>query len=600
MTLRSTLLAALAIVFPTTAAAQDARQMVAEHVEQHAQQWGDVALRIWDYAEVGYQETESSALLREQLAEAGFAIEAGVVGMPTAFVAEWGSGGPVIAILAEFDALPGITNEAIPERAPHPEHTAGHACGHHLFGAGSVGAAVAVKHWLETSGTPGRIRVYGTPAEEGGSGKVYMVREGLFDDVDVALDWHPSSANAANAGASLANKSAKFRFTGISSHAAGSPENGRSALDGVEAMNMMTNMLREHVPEKTRIHYVITSGGSAPNVVPDFAEVFYYVRHPDWQQVNAIFDRVAAAARGAAMGTETEVDWEIIHGNHALVPNVTLARAMHANLTEVGGVHYDTVEMAFARGIQETLFVDPPPLEMAARVLPFQILEPGGAAVPASKRRGIFVVAAIAVAIAIVAFLMTRGGEGPAARDLAIQHNELGQSYEAANNLDGARAEYRAAIAADATYAVPYNNLATLEMRGQNWARADSLLQRALGLDEAYAAAHFNRGGVLWEMDDLAGAEREYRAAIAADPSEVLAYSNLGVLLLEQDRLDGARDALEAGETANPLSAPLVRNLGRLSLAEGDTTAAVSYLRRALSLSPGDPVATRILDELQP
>jgi len=229
-----------------------------------------------------------------------------------------------------------------------------------------------------------------------------------------------------------------------------------------------------------------------------------------------------------------------------------------------------------------------------------EILEPGGAAVPASKRRGIFVVAAIAVAIAIVAFLMTRGGEGPAARDLAIQHNELGQSYEAANNLDGARAEYRAAIAADATYAVPYNNLATLEMRGQNWARADSLLQRALGLDEAYAAAHFNRGGVLWEMDDLAGAEREYRAAIAADPSEVLAYSNLGVLLLEQDRLDGARDALEAGETANPLSAPLVRNLGRLSLAEGDTTAAVSYLRRALSLSPGDPVATRILDELQP
>ena len=298
--------------------------------------------------------------------------------MPTAFVAEWGSGGPVIAILAEFDALPGITNLATPERNPHPEHTAGHACGHHLFGTGSVAAALAVKDWLETSGTPGRIRLYGTPAEEGGAGKVYMVRGGLFSDVDVALDWHAGDRNAADAGASLANKSAKFRFHGVSSHAAGSPWNGRSALDGVEAMNAMVNMMREHVPQESRIHYVITSGGSAPNVVPDFAEVYYYVRHPESAEVQRLFERVVKAAEGAALGTGTQVEYEVIHGIYALLPNDAAQRAMYENLVAVGGVSYTPDEREFAETLRQSLPEDALSLESAMEVQPYEFTRSGG------------------------------------------------------------------------------------------------------------------------------------------------------------------------------------------------------------------------------
>jgi aminobenzoyl-glutamate utilization protein B len=208
-----------------------------------------------------------------------------------------------------------------------------------------------VKEWLEETGTPGTIRLYGTPAEEGGSGKVYMVREGLFKDVDFAIHWHASDENRAQGKTSLANRSAKFRFTGVSAHAAGAPERGRSALDGVEAMNMMANMMHEHMPQDARMHYVVTSGGAAPNVVPDYAESFYYVRHPTPEGVEAIWKRLEDAARGAALGTGTKVEWEIIHGNNPLLINETLAKRMHAHLTAVGGVAYDKDEAAFARKI---------------------------------------------------------------------------------------------------------------------------------------------------------------------------------------------------------------------------------------------------------
>jgi aminobenzoyl-glutamate utilization protein B len=264
-----------------TTQAQDPKQAALASIDAQTDRYAKIARQIWDFAEVGYQETKSSALLQEQLRGAGFTVEAGVAGMPTAFVASYGSGKPVIGILAEFDALPGITQDDSPERRPRAGMEAGHACGHHLFGTGSTAAAIAVKDWLARTKGTGTIRIYGTPAEEGGAGKVYMVRAGLFKDVDTVLHWHAGDRNDASPGSSLANKSAKFRFHGVSAHAAGAPERGRSALDGVEAMNMMTNMLREHVPEDSRLHYVITSGGSAPNVVPDFAEVFYYVRHPD-------------------------------------------------------------------------------------------------------------------------------------------------------------------------------------------------------------------------------------------------------------------------------------------------------------------------------
>lgn len=314
-----------------------------------------VARQLWEWAELGYLENRSSDLLQSHLTEAGFEIEEGIAGIPTAFMAEWGEGGPVIAILAELDALPGINQDALPTRAPISGKGAGHACGHNLFGAGSLSAAIEVKNWLEATGTPGRIRLYGTPAEEGGSGKVYITRAGFFDDVDIAIHWHADDENSASASSSLANRSAKFRFHGVSAHAAGAPERGRSALDGVEAFNMMVNMMREHVPQDARIHYVITSGGVAPNVIPDFAEVFYYVRHPDPSGVEAIWGRLEDAARGAALGTGTTVDWEVIHGNNPLLVNETLARAMHEKLIEVGGITYTDDEQAFAEEIRQSM-----------------------------------------------------------------------------------------------------------------------------------------------------------------------------------------------------------------------------------------------------
>ncbi len=357
--------------------AQERGPSIASLVDARQERLAEVALEIWDFAEVGYQEVQSSALLQQELESAGFSIESGVAGMPTAFVAEWGSGTPVIGILAEFDALPGITQDAVPERAPLPEKGSGHACGHHLFGAGSMGAAIATKEWLEATGTPGTIRLYGTPAEEGGAGKVYMVREGLLGDVDVTLHWHAGDNNSASPSTSLANKSAKFRFHGISAHAAGAPDRGRSALDGVEAMNHMVNLMREHVPMETRIHYVITSGGSAPNVIPDFAEVFYYVRNPEPAMVQDLFDRVVAAAEGAALGTGTTMDYEVIHGLYNLLPNETLQGVMWGNLNRVGGVHYDQRERAFAELLYETFPGGGPSLESAAEVQPFDFVRAG-------------------------------------------------------------------------------------------------------------------------------------------------------------------------------------------------------------------------------
>ncbi len=348
MRIPTSFLAVLAFSACAHAQAPTGTDAVLQSVDDRYEMTAGIAQNLWDWAELGYQENRSSQLLQSTLATEGFTVEAGVAGIPTAFVASWGSGGPVIAVLAEFDALPGITQDATALRSVVSDKHAGHACGHNLFGAGSVTAALEIRKWLEETGTPGTIRLYGTPAEEGGSGKVYMVRAGLFDDVDIALHWHASDANSAAARTSLANRSAKFRFHGVSAHAAGAPERGRSALDGVEAFNMMINLMREHVPQDARIHYVITSGGIAPNVVPDFAEVFYYVRHPDADGVEEIWARVEDAARGAAMGTGTSVDWEVIHGNNPLLVNETLAKMMDAKLRIVGGVEYSAVEQTFA------------------------------------------------------------------------------------------------------------------------------------------------------------------------------------------------------------------------------------------------------------
>lgn len=330
-----------------------AHENAIKEINQKEKWYGALSKQIWNYAEVGYQEVKSSALLQEQLKKEGFKVQSGVSEIPTAFVATFGEGKPVIGILGEFDALPGLSQDSIPVKKAIGG-IAGHACGHHLFGVGSMASAIAVKNWLVQSGHKGTIRFYGTPAEEGGSGKVYMVRDGLFNDVDVVLHWHPGDGNSASSSSSLANKSAKFRFRGISAHAAAAPDRGRSALDGVEVMNYAVNMMREHVPSATRIHYVITDGGKAPNVVPDFAEVFYYVRHPSRAYVASIWERVQKAAQGAALATGTTVEEEVIGGVHELLPNDVLAGLVHQNLTAVGGVKYTPEELKYAEEISKT------------------------------------------------------------------------------------------------------------------------------------------------------------------------------------------------------------------------------------------------------
>jgi aminobenzoyl-glutamate utilization protein B len=350
---------------------------ILKKLEAKTAYYSDIAQQIWGLAEMGYQEEQSSALLQETLSAAGFKISTAVAGIPTAFTAEYGTEGPVIAILGEYDALPGLSQKAVPNKESAGEK-AGHACGHHLFGTASTAAAIAVKEWLEANNKKGRIRFYGCPAEEGGSGKVYMVRAGLFEDVDIALHWHPGAKNAASAGAALANKSAKFRFYGVSAHAAAAPHMGRSALDGVEAMNNMVNMMREHVLEDARIHYVITSGGKAPNVVPDYAEVYYYARHNKRDVVMDIFDRMVKAAEGAALGTGTTMDYEIIGGTHELLPNLSLQEMVHKNLTKVGGVQYNEPELAFANTIAKTLGQENADQETAAAIAPYKTTAKAG------------------------------------------------------------------------------------------------------------------------------------------------------------------------------------------------------------------------------
>ncbi len=347
-------------------------------IQAHYDQYKNMALQIWDYAEVGYKEVKSSALLQKTLQENGFTVEAGVAGMPTAFVATYGTGKPVIAILAEFDALPGLSQTTAPEKNSAGKD-AGHACGHHLFGVASVASGIAIKKLIEEKKFTGTIKVFGCPAEEGGSGKVYLVRAGLFKDVDVAIHWHPGNDNGITMTSALSNISAKFRFRGISAHAAASPERGRSSLDGVEAMDNMVNMMREHIPQETRIHYVITNGGKAPNVIPDFAEVYYYVRHPKRDQVQSIFNRVVNAANGAALGTDTKMEYEIIGGTHDLLLNKTLAEIMQKNLEKTGGIQYTAAEVDFGNKIQATFGFPAPPVTNAGLIKPLKIeMDAGG------------------------------------------------------------------------------------------------------------------------------------------------------------------------------------------------------------------------------
>jgi aminobenzoyl-glutamate utilization protein B len=343
-----------------------------------AAHYADIAKQIWGFAEVGYMETKSSALLQSELRSAGFTITTGIAGEPTAFIAEFGSGKPVIAILGEYDALPGLSQAATPERQPLANGGPGHGCGHHLFGTASTAAAIALKEWMIANKVKGTLRMIGTPAEEGGAGKVYMVRDGVFNDVDAVIAWHPGDENAVSGERSMANISGKFRFHGLSAHAAASPERGRSALDGVEVMNVMTNYLREHIPDGSRIHYVVTNGGKAPNVVPDEAEVYYVARHVNMGITKDIWERITNAARGAALGTGTTFDLQLVGSVYALQPNETLARVQQRALERVGGFTYTPEERAFAERLQRSTAFTPTPLENTSRVKPL-VLDLAGA-----------------------------------------------------------------------------------------------------------------------------------------------------------------------------------------------------------------------------
>ena len=340
---------------------------VTTKVDAHAEHFGGLSRQIWELAEVGYKEHKSSALLQAELKAAGFAVETGVAGIPTAFVATYGSGKPVIGLMAEYDALPGLSQNDVPKRDPRVANAPGHGCGHNLLGAGTVLAAVALKE----QGFAGTLKVFGTPAEEGGGGKVYMIRAGAFKDVDAVLAWHPSDRNQGNVSTTLANITAKVRFRGVAAHAAASPEQGRSALDAVMLFNHALDLMREHIPQDTRVHYIITAGGVAPNIVPDFAEVYVYARHSSMKVLDNVWQRIEKAAAGAALGTETKSEVEILLAVYNMLPNDALAAMYDRHLRVLGGIQYGAEETEFASTLRKTLFTDPElPMGSEAQIQP--------------------------------------------------------------------------------------------------------------------------------------------------------------------------------------------------------------------------------------
>ena len=306
---------------------------------------------IWAHPQVALAETYACARQADDLTTDGFTITRDVGGLPTAFMAEWGAGSPIIGFLGEYDALPGLSQEAESTQTPLVQGGPGHGCGHNLLGTASLAAASGLKAWLEQTGQAGTVRYYGCPAEEAGSGKLFMAHAGAFDDLDAAITWHPMELNTLWAGSCLAVDNARFRFHGRTAHAAGNPELGRSSLDAVELMNIGVNFMREHVIQEARIHYVITNGGGAPNVVPDDAEVWYFIRAPRRDQVEELTTRVRKIAHGAALMTETRLEEYDLNGLHNYLPNETLGEVAFAALAELGPLEFNAEEHAFARAI---------------------------------------------------------------------------------------------------------------------------------------------------------------------------------------------------------------------------------------------------------
>lgn len=308
--------------------------------------------KIWSFAEVAMEEYESSALLAAYLERMGFKVARGAAGMPTAFVAVYGSGEPVIGVLAEYDALPGLSQEISPFKKPIKQGESGHGCGHNVFGVASVAAAVAMKEVMEKKGLPGTVKLFGCPAEETVVGKVFMAREGVFDGLSCCIQWHPSTENGVSLESSNALNQFQLEFFGRTAHAAGDPWDGRSALDAVELTDVGLNYLREHLKPTARIHYVILDGGGVPNVVPDYARAWYYVRDIDRKSVELDYERVLKIIEGAAKMTETTYRVNFISGVHEFLPNRAGLEAVYSNLLLVGPPDFSPEEQAFAREIQ--------------------------------------------------------------------------------------------------------------------------------------------------------------------------------------------------------------------------------------------------------
>jgi aminobenzoyl-glutamate utilization protein B len=333
---------------------------IARRVDAKSADYCALSDRIWATPELAFEEHKSVAEQIAMLEAEGFRVTRDVGGMATAFVAEYGSGGPVVGILGEFDALPDLAQKSgLTEHAPTVAGTPGHGCGHNLLGSGSALAAVALKDALEAEGIAGTVRYYGCPAEESGSGKTFMARAGLFHDLDAAFCWHPSVVNEVQTTSSLACIQAYFRFRGRASHAAAAPHVGRSALDAVELMNVGVNYMREHMPSDARVHYAVTNtGGDAPNVVQAYAESLYLVRSPHLPDAERLFERVKKIAQGAALMTETNVSVQITDATSNVVPNKALQEAMYENMKRLGPPPFDAADFAFAEKLRKAALTE--------------------------------------------------------------------------------------------------------------------------------------------------------------------------------------------------------------------------------------------------
>ncbi len=360
-----TILKILIILLPAMVSAQQRssiKEQVLAEVVGLEEQINKVSQLLWDYSEIALKEHKSTDLLIEILEKEGFNIEKSVAGMPTAFVATYGTGNPVIGILAEYDALPGIGNAPIPYKAPREDGlTSGQGCGHNLFGSASVNAAIATKRIMRKNNMKGTIKLFGTPAEETVTGKVYMAKDGVFDNLDAVLEWHPHNQTGAGFSgfySSLAMNNFEVEFFGQSAHAAVDPWNGRSALDAVEMMNYGVNLMREHIYPTTRIHYVIPNAGEAPNVVPEYAKVWYYVRDTSRSNVEKHYQRILNIAAGSALATNTTHKVKLITGVHAYNVNGPILNRLQENIEYVGAPIFTDEEQEWGKKLQEATLMD--------------------------------------------------------------------------------------------------------------------------------------------------------------------------------------------------------------------------------------------------